>query len=57
MELPPEDASPEALAALRAELGLDRPLPLRYLAWVGGMLGGDFGAEGGPAGPGENGRW
>jgi len=23
----------------------------------GGMLGGDFGAEGGPAGPGENGRW
>lgn len=23
----------------------------------GDMLGGDFGAEGGPAGPGENGRW
>jgi peptide/nickel transport system permease protein len=37
------DASPEALAALRAELGLDRPLAVRYLAWVGGMLTGDFG--------------
>jgi peptide/nickel transport system permease protein len=39
------DASPEALAALRAELGLDRPLAVRYLAWVGGMLTGDFGVS------------
>jgi peptide/nickel transport system permease protein len=36
-------ATPEAVAALRAELGLDRPGPLRYLAWAGGMLTGDFG--------------
>ncbi|MDF0596617.1 ABC transporter permease [Psychromarinibacter halotolerans] len=37
------NAQPEALAALRAELGLDLPLAQRYVAWVGGMLQGDFG--------------
>jgi peptide/nickel transport system permease protein len=36
-------ARPEQVAALRAELGLDRPAPERYLAWVGGMLRGDLG--------------
>lgn len=36
-------AQPETLAALRRELGLDRPLPLRYLAWLGGVIQGDFG--------------
>ena len=36
-------ASPDTLAALQKELGLDRPLPLRYLAWLGGVLHGDFG--------------
>ena len=36
-------AQPDTLAALRAELGLDRPVTERYLAWVGGMLTGDFG--------------
>ncbi|XTZ17441.1 ABC transporter permease [Micromonospora echinospora] len=29
-------------AALRAELGLDRPLPERYLDWIGGVLRGDL---------------
>jgi len=37
------NAAPEALAALRAEMGLDRPAPLRFVLWVGGMLTGDFG--------------
>jgi len=38
-------ATPEAVARLRAEWGLDRPLPLRYLDWVAGMLRGDFGTS------------
>ncbi len=37
------DATPEALAQLRAQLGLDRPLPVQYLSWLGGILVGDFG--------------
>ncbi len=37
------NATEENLAALRAELGLDAPMHLRYLDWVGGMLRGDFG--------------
>ena len=37
------NATPENLAALRAELGLDAGPMARYLAWVGGMLTGDFG--------------
>ena len=39
------DATPEAVARLRAELGLDRPLAVQYFDWVGGMLVGDFGAS------------
>ncbi|MCR9124657.1 MAG: ABC transporter permease [Rhodobacteraceae bacterium] len=37
------DATDDALAALRAELGLDRPVLMRYFAWVRDALGGDFG--------------
>ncbi|MBC6407249.1 MAG: ABC transporter permease [Rhodobacteraceae bacterium] len=37
------NAQPDTVSALRAELGLDKPPPQRYLAWVGGMLQGDFG--------------
>ncbi|MCB0911726.1 MAG: ABC transporter permease [Propionibacteriaceae bacterium] len=37
------DATPEAVARLRAQLGLDRPLPVQYLDWIGGILTGDFG--------------
>ncbi|MCL2368329.1 MAG: ABC transporter permease [Oscillospiraceae bacterium] len=37
------DATPEALDALRAEMGLDRPLALRYVEWLGQMLFGDMG--------------
>jgi peptide/nickel transport system permease protein len=39
------NADPAAVAALRAEMGLDRPQAVRYLAWVGGMLSGDFGTS------------
>jgi peptide/nickel transport system permease protein len=36
-------AQPDTVAALRAQLGLDRPPLERYAAWVAGMLRGDFG--------------
>ncbi|MEH6718559.1 MAG: ABC transporter permease [Aurantimonas endophytica] len=38
-------ARPDTLAALRLELGLDRPLPLRFAAWIGGVLTGDLGTS------------
>jgi len=37
------NAEADTLAALRVELGLDRPAPERYLAWLGGLVVGDFG--------------
>lgn len=37
------NADPSAVAALRAELGLDAPAVTRYLDWLAGMLRGDFG--------------
>ena len=37
------DAHPEAVRALRTELGLDRPAPERYLSWIGGLMIGDMG--------------
>ena len=39
------NARPDTVAALRAELGLDVPRVERYLAWIGGMLTGDFGTS------------
>ena len=36
-------AREDTLAALRAELGLDRPAHLRYLGWIAGLLTGDLG--------------
>ncbi len=38
-----QGATEDNLAALRAELGLDRAAPLRYLDWLGSALTGDFG--------------
>ena len=38
-----QSATPESLAAFRAERGLDKPLPLQYLHWLGDLLRGDFG--------------
>lgn len=37
------EATAEALAQLRAELGLDRPVAARYLHWLGGVARGDLG--------------
>lgn len=37
------DATPEAVAALRAELGLDRSWPLQYAAWLGELFRFDLG--------------
>ena len=39
------NAQEDTLAALRAELGLDQSKVQRYLAWVGGMVQGDFGTS------------
>jgi peptide/nickel transport system permease protein len=39
------NARPDTLAALRAELGTDRPPLTRYLDWVGGIFVGDFGTS------------
>lgn len=36
-------ATPETLAALRHEMGLDQPLILRYAQWLAGALTGDLG--------------
>lgn len=38
-------AQPETVAALRDQLGLDQPLPQRYLGWLGAILHGDFGTS------------
>ena len=38
-----ESADATAKASLRAELGLDRPLPVQYAAWMGRVLRGDLG--------------
>ena len=43
LELAGTDATEADVAAIRAELGLDRPLAIRYLDWVGGILTGDWG--------------
>lgn len=37
------DASREQLEAVRQRLGLDRPLPVQYLSWLGAALTGDLG--------------
>ena len=37
------NAAPEALAALRAEMGLDRPAAWRFLGWLAGLATGDLG--------------
>ncbi len=41
----PEDATAEQIAMVRHELGLDRPLVVRYLQYLGGLLQGDLGTS------------
>jgi peptide/nickel transport system permease protein len=46
--------SADTVAGLRAQYGLDRPLPVRYGAWLGSVAKGNFGyslAYHGPVGP------
>jgi peptide/nickel transport system permease protein len=38
-----EEATPAQMAAIRIELGLDRPWMVRYFEWLGAALTGDFG--------------
>ncbi len=38
-------AQADTLAALRQSMGLDQPAVVRYLAWIFGMLQGDFGTS------------
>lgn len=40
-----QSATPEAVAALRMQLGLDRPAVLRYFEWIGNFLHGDLGTS------------
>jgi peptide/nickel transport system permease protein len=39
------EGSPEALAALRRKLGLDRPLPMQYADWLKRALAGNLGVS------------
>jgi len=38
-----QSATPQAIANIRADLGLDRPITTRYFEWLGGVVQGDFG--------------
>jgi peptide/nickel transport system permease protein len=40
-----QSATPEAVANIRAALGLDRPAWVRYLDWLSGLLQGDLGTS------------
>lgn len=49
-----ENATPEAMQVLTRRLGLDQPVPVQYLNWLGGVMTGDFGVSlrtGQPVGP------
>ncbi len=43
LELLGPNAVPEQVAALRMDLGLNRPLPVQYAVWMGHVLRGDLG--------------
>lgn len=40
-----QDATEDSLRALRAQLGLDRPLYMQYFGWIGNLLTGDLGVS------------
>ena len=40
-----QGATPEAVAAIREDLGLNKPPVTRYFDWLGGVLKGDFGTS------------
>jgi peptide/nickel transport system permease protein len=39
------NATEQAVTQLREQFGLDRPLPVQYLDWIGGLLRGDLGTS------------
>lgn len=39
------DASPQLIAAMRAQMGLDKPLWRQYVDWIGDLLHGDLGTS------------
>jgi peptide/nickel transport system permease protein len=39
------EANPEVVARLRSAMGLDRPLPVQYAEWIGGVVRGDLGVS------------
>ncbi|WP_438353452.1 ABC transporter permease [Microbacterium sp. CJ88] len=39
------EGTPQQVAAIRTQLGLDEPLIAQYLGWIGGVLRGDLGAS------------
>lgn len=41
--LGPDNVTPESVAAVRDDLGLDDPLPVRYASWLGDAVTGDLG--------------
>ncbi|ANY10434.1 ABC transporter permease [Pseudonocardia sp. HH130630-07] len=46
-----QQATPERIAALTEQLGLDRPAWERYFSWLGGVLTGDLGFSAATQGP------
>ena len=40
-----DTATPQQIAQLTAELGLDKPLPVQYFFWLGNVLHGDLGTS------------
>jgi peptide/nickel transport system permease protein len=43
MMLAGDERSPQVLEQIRHQLGLDKPLPLQYLYWLGNVMQGDLG--------------
>jgi peptide/nickel transport system permease protein len=50
-----QSATPASVAALRAELGLDRPALVRYVDWIGGAVRGRLRQFGGYPAEGRSG--
>src|SRR5690625_7201767 len=46
-----QQATPERIAALNAQMGLDVPPVQRYFVWLGGVFTGDFGISISTTGP------
>jgi peptide/nickel transport system permease protein len=45
MMFPIDEMTPEAVAQVRREMGLDKPIPVQYLAWLREIARGNFGVS------------